>query len=77
MKMRNKTTKNFRSIDSVLTELKDHETLEPVQVQGIAKATKLLEALSRSLQSSNKRKSRELLNEISKVLVKAFVKEDV
>lgn len=66
-------TKNIKAIRVSLRNLKSRGTLETGQIEGIDRVLELLRALAHSLDTSNDRRARAQLEEISKWLVKTFI----
>jgi flagellin-specific chaperone FliS len=69
--------KNIKAIRVTLLNLKRRGTLEPVQIEGIDRVLELVKALAHSLDTSDGRRARAQLEEISKWLVKTFTHLEV
>lgn len=66
-------SKNKQAFKVILRNLKRRGTLEPAQVEGIDRVLENLKSLAHSLDTSDVRRARVLLDEISKGLVTTFV----
>jgi hypothetical protein len=66
-------SKSIQAFQILLGNLKRDGALEPAQIEGIDRVLEQIKALAHSLDTSDVRRARVLLDEISKGLVMTFI----